>query len=235
MITNTSQQDIIVIDEVQRIPELLNEVHRLIEDQQRRFLLTGSSARKLKQRGVNLLAGRAWEARLFPLYYQEIPNFDLNRYLLYGGLPAIYLSEYPNEELNAYVDTYLKEEIQAEALIRKIAAFTRFLQFSALTSGQTLNFTQLGSDAGVPTSTVREYYQLLEDTFVGFMLPAFTATQRRKPTSTAKFYYFDLGVQHKLAGINAIPANTTTFGESFEHFTALELRAYLSYRRLRLR
>src|SRR3989338_6829972 len=123
----------VAIDEVQRIPMLLNEVHRLIETKKIKFLLTGSSARKLRSKGINLLAGRAWEAELFPLTRFEIPQFNLNRYLQYGGLPAVYLSQEPAEELFAYTNTYLHEEIQAESLIRKIPAFSRFLQVAALT------------------------------------------------------------------------------------------------------
>ena len=164
--------DIVVIDEIQKVPLLLDEVHRLIEERKLRFLLTGSSARKLKQKGVNLLAGRAWEANLFPLTSTEIPDFNLNRYLRYGGLPPIYLSKEPEEELLAYTNTYLREEIQAESLVRKIPAFSRFLQVSALTSGNSINFASVSNDTGIPVSTIREYYQILEDTFVGFMVPA---------------------------------------------------------------
>ncbi|MDX2345724.1 MAG: AAA family ATPase, partial [Legionella sp.] len=139
----------VVIDEIQRVPELLNEVHRLIENKKIRFLLTGSSARKLKCQGVNLLAGRARQAELFPLTYHELRHFNLPRYLQYGGLPMVVLSDEPEEDLDAYVHTYLEEEIKAEALVKNLPAFSRFLQLSALTSGTTLNFTSIASDAGV--------------------------------------------------------------------------------------
>jgi uncharacterized protein len=224
---------IVVIDEVQRVPMLLNEVHRLIEEKGLRFLLTGSSARTLHKKGVNLLAGRAWEAQLFPLTSYEIPDFNLQRYLQYGGLPSVYLSSDPQEELYAYVDTYLREEIQAESLVRKIPAFTRFLQTAALTSGHILNFTTIASDTSVPVSTIREYYHILEDTLLGFMLPAWTKTKKRKAVSAAKFYLFDLGVQRTLAGLKALEENTEQYGLAFEHLIALELRAYLSYKRIR--
>jgi len=220
-----------IIDEVQRIPELLNEVHRLIENRGIRFLLTGSSARKLRHNQANLLAGRARQAELFPLTYAEIPEFNLERYMQYGGLPMIYQSADPSDDLHAYVNTYLKEEIQAEALVRRLPAFTRFLKFAALTSGEMLNFTNIANDAAVPASTVREYYSILEDTFIGFMLPAWTKTTKRKPISRAKFYYFDLGVKNTLANITSIPVQSDLYGKAFEHFIALELRAYLSYRR----
>lgn len=222
---------IAIIDEVQRIPALLNVVHRLIEKNQIRFLLTGSSARKLRRNQANLLAGRARQAELFPLTYHEIPQFDLNKYLRFGGLPFVYLSEEPNEDLHAYVGTYLKEEIQAEAAVRNLQAFTRFLQFAALTSGQMLNFANIANDAAVPASTVREYYHILEDTFIGFMLPAWTKSVKRKAISTAKFYYFDLGVKNTLAKIKNLEPNSDLYGQAFEHFIALELRAYISYRR----
>lgn len=225
---------IAIIDEVQRIPELLHEVHRLIENKGIRFLLTGSSARKLRHNQANLLAGRARQAELFPLIFIEIPEFSLERYMQYGGLPMVYQSEDPVDDLHAYVNTYLKEEIQSEALVRKLPAFTRFLRFSALTSGEMLNFTSISNDAAVPISTVREYYSILEDTFIGFMLPAWTKTIKRKPISTAKFYYFDIGVKNILAGFNSILPQTDVYGKTFEHFIALELRAYLSYQRKHL-
>lgn len=224
----------IVIDEIQKIPILLNEVHRLIEEKKIKFLLTGSSARKLKKDNINLLAGRAWEAQLFPLIMNEIPNFSLNRYLKFGGLPSVYLSQNPTEELISYVDTYLKEEIQAEALVRKIQSFSKFLQISALTSGTMLNFNSLSNDVGIPASTVREYYQILQDTLVGFLLPAWTKTKKRKAISTAKFYFFDIGVAHQLAEIQSIDPQSDLYGRAFEHFIAMELRAYLSYTRKHL-
>lgn len=226
------QVKLVVIDEVQRVPELLNEVHRLIEEQQLTFLLTGSSARTLKKQGINLLAGRAWQAHLFPLTSDEIPSFNLMRYLRYGGLPAVYLSDYPEEELNAYVHTYLREEVQAESLVRKIPAFTRFLEVAALSSGKMLNFTEIASDTSVPVSTVREYYHVLEDTFIGFMVYGWTKSVKRKALAKAKFYLFDTGVKHTLAQITDIAPKTDLFGQAFEHFIAMEIRAWLNYRRL---
>lgn len=221
----------IVIDEVQRIPALLNEVHRLIEEKANRFLLTGSSARRLRGDGVNMLAGRAWEAQMFPLTLREIDHFDLERYLLFGGLPAVYKSDYPQEELNAYIKTYLQEEIQAEAFVRRIPAFTRFMTLAAVTSGTMINFTSIANDAGVSAVTIREYYQILQDTFVGFLLPAWQKTTKRKPVATAKFYYFDVGVANTIAGITSLPEQSDLYGQAFEHFIAMELRAYLSYQR----
>ncbi len=222
---------IIVIDEVQKLPVILDEVHRLIEEKQWRFLLTGSSARKLKHGHANLLAGRAWIAHLFPLTFNEIPDFDLDHYLRYGGLPAIYPSEEPEEELIAYAHTYLYEEIQAEGLVRKLPQFARFLQMAALDNGQLLNFAKISNDTGIAASTVRDYYSILEDTLLGFMLEPWGHSKKRKAIATAKFYLFDCGVTHTLAGTTVLDRNSDLYGRSFEHWLALELRAYLDYRR----
>lgn len=226
-----SHASIVVIDEVQRIPELLNEVHRLIEKDGTLFLLTGSSARKLKRTHANMLGGRARTISLFPLTYAEITDFQLMRYLQYGGLPLVYQSDDPLEDLYGYVENYLKEEIQAEALVRDLSAFSRFLEFSAITSGNLLNFANIANDAQVSANTVREFYTILEDTFIGFMLPAWTKSQKRKAIMRAKFYYFDIGVKNTLSHIKEIPEKSDLFGQTFEHFIALELRAYLSYYR----
>jgi uncharacterized protein len=221
----------IVIDEVQKVPGLLDEVHRLIETRRLRFLLTGSSARKIRHGQANLLAGRAWTARLHPLTYPEIPGFDLMRMLRFGGLPPVVASDEPQEELGAYVRTYLQEEIHAEGLVRRLPQFSRFLTTAALTSGQMLNFAEIASDAGMSASTVREHYFLLEDTLVGHLLPAWTKTRKRKAIATAKFYFFDTGVAHTLAGTRSLDRNSDLYGRSFEQWIGMELRAYLDYRR----
>ena len=226
--------DIVVIDEIQRIPELLNEVHRLIETQKITFLLTGSSARKLRRGKANLLAGRVWEARMFPAITRELPDFDLDRYLRYGGLPAVYLSSDPAEELDAYVNTYLREEVMAEGLIRRLPPFSRFLKAIALTNAEMINFTKLANDCQVPPSTVSEYVGLLEDTLIGFLLPAWTESKKRKAIKTGKFYFFDPGVTHMLAGTEKLDRNSDLYGKSFEQFICMELRAYLSYTRKKL-
>jgi predicted AAA+ superfamily ATPase len=233
-IITAAPADIIVIDEIQRIPELLNEIHRLIESHNLTFLLTGSSARKLRRGKANLLAGRVWSAGMFPLIYKEITDFNLERYLHYGGLPAVYLSEYPEEELDAYVNTYLKEEILAEGLIRRLPPFSRFLKTIALANGEMINFTKLANDCQVPPSTATEYVALIEDTLVGFLLPAWTESKKRKAIRTGKFYFFDPGITHILAGTEALDRNSNLYGKSFEQFICMELRAYLSYKRKKL-
>jgi predicted AAA+ superfamily ATPase len=143
----------------------------------------------------------------------------------------VVLGEDPDEELHAYVRTYLHEEIQAEGLVRRLPAFTRFLTTAALTNGQMLNFAKIGNDAGLPAATVREHYFLLEDTLVGFLLPAWTKSTKRKAISTAKFYFFDTGVAHALSGTRVLDRNSDLYGRSFEQWIAMELRAYLGYRR----
>ncbi len=222
----------IVIDEIQKLPELLNEVHRCIEEKKIKFLLTGSSARKLKRGQANLLAGRAWQREIFPLVSDEIPNFNLNQYLIRGGLPHIYPSIDYELELRAYSDLYLKEEIQAEALTRNVFLFSHFLETIALQSGEELYLEGIASDSGVKVGTVRNYLEILEDTLLGFRLQPFRFTKKRKAISRSKFYLFDIGVRNSLIGIKNIPEKGPTFGQSFEHFIIQELRAFLSYSRI---
>lgn len=225
-------KQLIVLDEIQRLPELLNEVHRLIFKKNIKFLLTGSSARKLKRGSANLLAGRAWQSELFPLTFAEISNFDLITYLNSGGLPQIYGSQDAKEELNSYVSTYLREEIQAEAITRSVGAFAEFLDLIALSNGQEINFESLASDSQVSTGTLKNYISILEDTLLGFKLPGYVKSKKRKAISRAKFYLFDIGVTNHLAKRSLIEEKSELFGLAFEHFIALELRAYISYRRL---
>lgn len=224
---------VVVIDEIQKLPQLLDEVHDLIETTGMHFVMTGSSARKLKASGVNLLAGRAWQARMFPLTSQEIPGFNLERYLLYGGLPQVCTSQDPQEELSAYVYTYLEEEIKAEALVHRIGHFSRFLKTASLANTEQVNFANMSRDTGVPVSSVRAWFDILNDTFLGFLLEPWKHGQKRKAVSSAKFYFFDTGVANYIAGFDTLHRDSSEFGKSFEHFIAMELRAFLDYRRLR--
>lgn len=222
---------IVVVDEIQKLPELLDEVHRLIEKEKLTFLLTGSSARKLKRGGANLLAGRAWWAELFPLTSNEIPDFDLLTYLNRGGLPVIYPSSEYIEELRAYTSLYLKEEIQNEALTRKIVQFAEFIELIALSNGEEINFHSIGSDCGVSPNSIKNYIQILEDTLIAFQLKAFTKTKKRKAIFRSKLYFFDIGVTNSLANRGEIFENSELFGKALEHFIILEVRAFLSYSR----
>jgi len=228
---------IIVIDEIQKIPELLDTIHNIIETDHRIFLLTGSSARKLKSSGVNLLAGRAWLSRMSPLNYSEIvnkdKNFNLSRLVKYGSLPQVWTSDFPEEDLDSYIQSYLEMEIKAEGIIRKIPAFSRFLKASALTSGELLNYQNISSDAQVPATTVKEHYQILEDTLIGYTLTPWTSSTKRKAITTGKFYYFDNGVLNFLSGITPQSEDSTEWGNRFEHFIINEFLTLNNYKRKR--
>lgn len=227
-------QKLVVIDEIQKLPELLDEVHLMIEaDKRLRFILTGSSARKLKRGGANLLAGRALTCHLHPLVSIELEFSEWQRRLQIGSLPPVLSSPIPIEDLHAYAGTYLQEEIQAEGLTRSISHFSRFLETAALSNGQVLNFTAIASDTGIKARTVQNYYQILEDTLVGFVLEPFRKTRKRKAVSTGKFYFFDIGVANILSGRESLTPRTPEYGVAFEHLVFLELRAFLDYRRIR--
>lgn len=221
--------ELILIDEIQKYPGLLDEVQYLVDEYKCRFVLTGSSARKLKRGAANLLGGRAKMSHLFPLVSAEIPNFDLMKSLNIGTLPSVYDSTNPGSDLQDYIGTYLQEEIQAEGIVRKIENFSRFLQTASLVNGELLNFENVASDAQVPPRTIREYFHILEDTLIGTLLPPFLATKKRKPISTAKFYFFDVGVANILAGRESIKPKTELFGKVLEHFIFCEIKAFLSY------
>lgn len=229
----TKAGELVVIDEIQKLPMILDEVHRLIEARGQRFLLTGSSARKLRRGGANLLAGRAYQAALFPLTSAEIPEFDLLEYINTTGLPEFYGRRESRDFLDAYVSTYLKEEIQGEGLVRNLPAFCRFLDVVALSNGEELNFANVASDAAVPVRTLQGYFSILEETLIGFTVPAFESTKKRKAISRPKFYLFDIGVTNYLTKRGEIRFGSELFGKALEHFIALELRAWLSYTKLR--
>ena len=221
---------IIVIDEIQRVPNLLNEVHLMIEEHKVKFLLTGSSARSLKARGVNLLAGRARSRHLHPFVKTELKkHFQLQKALEIGLLPAIYFSDNPTEDLQEYINTYLEFEIAAEAVVRNLGVFSRFLEVAALSNGQMLNYTQIASDTEVTAPTIREYFQILEDTLIGYRLEPFKKTKKRKPIVTPKFYFFDTGVVNRLVGRKSIALKTKEFGDAFENFIFHELKTYCDY------
>jgi predicted AAA+ superfamily ATPase len=227
---------LIVIDEVQKIPELLDEVHSLIEEKSYRFLLTGSSARKLKRHHANMLGGRASQAALFPLTWYEMQQheaFNLERVLRFGSLPRVYLADNPDEELFAYVDLYLKEEIQAEALVRNLPSFSRFLKLAALASSEQINYSNIANDVGLSAKTIRDYYEILADTLLGFELPIWRSGKKRKVVATSKYYLFDCGVIHTLSGTKSVDRNSDLYGRSFEHLLIQEVRAYQSYFRRR--
>jgi len=225
----TTKEQIVVIDEVQRLPDLLNEVHRLIEQRGIRFLLTGSSARKLRGGGVNLLGGRARTKYLHPLTYRELGDrFDLQRAITRGLLPSIYFSDDPLADLEAYAGAYLQQEIVAEGATRNVPAFSRFLKVSALCNGTIVNFTKVANDAQVPRTTVYEYFEILKDTLVLHELPAWRKSKKRKPLASSKYYFFDVGVVATLQG-REFRSGTPEFGEALETYLMHELRSYSDY------
>jgi predicted AAA+ superfamily ATPase len=226
------KSDLIIIDEIQKLPILLDEVHRLIEQKRNKFLLTGSSVRKLKREGANLLAGRAREAHLFPLSYSEITDFNLIKYLNVGGLPIIYQSSEPQLDLQAYARTYLNEEIKAEALVRNYDRYVRFLETMALSNSLELNYQSLSSDSGVPARTIEGYLEVLKDTLLGFELLPYSKTLKRKCTTKSKFYFFDCGIANFLSQRSTLAESHSEIGQSFEQFIINEVRMYLSYNQI---
>lgn len=226
---------LIVVDEIQKLPSLMDEIHDLIETSGARFLLTGSSARKLRRTHTSLMAGRARVHHLWPFTYAELnsggrPRFELQTALTYGSLPPVQLSASPARELEDYAGAYLKEEIQAEAIVRKIENFSRFLKVAALTNSELVNFNEVARDAQVPPRTIIEYFNILEDTLLGNMVPPFRHAASRKAYSMCKFYFFDIGVANSLAGITQVPRGTPVYGKALEHLVYLELKAYKSYK-----
>ncbi len=225
----TPRDRLVVIDEVQRLPEILNEVQRLIEERGTRFLLTGSSARKLRRGGVNLLGGRARTRHLHPLTRRELGSrFDLGRAVARGLLPSIYFSDDPGADLEAYAGTYLQQEILAEGATRNVPAFSRFLRVAAACNATVVNFTAVASDAQVPRTTVYEYFDILRDTLVLHEVPAWTRSPSRKPLVSSKYYLFDVGVASWLQG-RPVRKGTPEFGPAFETWFLHELVSHRDY------
>ena len=225
----------VVVDEIQKVPKLLNTVHQLIESEGIHFALTGSSARRLKQRGVNLLAGRAWNRTLHPLsQFEQFPETGPNEkellaLLEYGSLPRLLHLEEDRDKvdyLRAYATNYVQQEIQAEQWVRKLDPFRRFLGVCAQMNGKVLNHSLIGRDIGADSTTVKSYYEILEDTLMGFELPAYERSIRKQQRKAPKFYLFDTGVKRaleKTLDVHLKPS-TSAFGEAFEHWVILELR-----------
>ncbi|MCP4269096.1 MAG: ATP-binding protein [Candidatus Brocadiaceae bacterium] len=221
----------IIIDEVQKIPSILDEVHWLIENKGLRFILCGSSARKLKRGHANLLGGRAWRFEMFPLTSREIGRINLLKALNSGLIPTHYLEDGYRKSLRSYVQDYLKEEIMAEGLTRNIPAFARFLDSLGYSNGELTNFSNIARDCGVDSKTVREYYQILEDTLLGTFIVPFKKKQGRQAiTKAAKFYLFDVGVAGILSKRIIQEEKGVLFGQAFEHFILMEILAHKSYK-----
>jgi uncharacterized protein len=220
---------VVIIDEIQRIPELLNEIHWLIVNTETQFIMSGSSARKIIRSGSNLLGGRALRYELLPLISQEIPNFDLMRALNNGLLPRHYLADNPKKMISAYVGNYLRDEIVGEAKIRNIHVFSQFLEAAAFSNGEMVNYANIASDCGVSAPTIKEYFQILQDTLIGRFVPVYQKKPKRRVITAPKFYFFDVGVVNQLLKRGKIEKGSEIFGNAFEHFIYQEIYAHSSY------
>lgn len=226
-------QKLLIVDEVQKVPELFDEVQVLIDgDKELRVLLTGSSARKLRRGGVNLLPGRIWRRRLFPLVSSELGSARLEERAIRGSLPGVIDTSDYREELRNYVGIYLEEEIKAEGLVRGVGNFSRFLEVAALGNAEQLNYTNVSNDTGIHLNTVRSYFDILEDTLVGRRLLPYRKTKSRKTVASPKFYFFDTGVVNAILGRFDLRPSTELFGKALEHLLYQELETYLSYKGL---
>ena len=221
---------LIIIDEIQKIPALLDEVHWLIVNKGLRFILTGSSARKLKRSGTNLLGGRALINNLFPFVSAELEDFDIDRAINNGLIPRHYLVNDARKRLQGYIGTYLKVEIMEEALVRNLPSFSRFLEAAALTSGEMLVYNNVAADCGVSSVTVKSYFEILTDTLFGYVIPAYTKVVKRKLIHAPKFYLFDVGVSNYLLHRSHLHQGSPEYGHAFEHLVIQEIVAYLGYR-----
>ena len=219
----------VVVDEIQRLPTLLNEVHWLMTNKNIRFVLCGSSAQKILRTDTNLLGGRALRFELYPLIYKEIDDFDLTRALNHGLLPRHYLSPNPGRLISSYIGSYLRDEILAEARIRNMASFSRFLEVAAFSNGEIVSYSNIAADCGVSAPTIKEYFQILEDTLTGRFLPSYQKRSKRRVIRAPKFYYFDLGIANYLLKRKSIEPGSETFGRAFEHFIYQEIYAHSNY------
>ena len=231
----------VIIDEIQKVPELLDEVQDLIEDPEYQvfFCLSGSSARKLKKGGANLLGGRAWLRYLFPFTHLELEGkFDLNKVLQLGSLPNVYLNDTERacEILDAYVEIYLEEEIKAETIVRNIGAFIRFLKLAAFESSNILNFSNIARETSTSYKSIKEYFQILEDTLLGFFLLPYAKSTRKKLVKHPKFYLFDNGVRNALIAKHRFKPEeqSSEFGIAFEHFIINEVYRLNKYYKAKL-
>lgn len=229
MLKEKAAGSIVIIDEIPELPQLLNEVHRLISERGLLFILSGSSARKLKRKGHNTLGGRALPVFLYPLVSAEIPDFDIDRAVQYGMLPPHYLAENPSRRLSAYIDVYLKEEIKEEALVRNLSSFQRFLEVAAMTNGEIVNNNNIAQECGVSATTVNSYFDILEDTLIGYRIPAYTKVVKRRVVQAPRFYYFDVGIANHLLHRKELVRGTLDYGHAFEHLVMQELVAWLHY------
>jgi len=225
-----TEGELVIIDEIQKVPQLLDEIHRLIHKKKLRFILSGSSPRKLKRIGANLLGGRALKKTLYPLVSAEIPDFDILKAVNNGMIPRHYAVNNPWERFRAYIGVYLNEEIREEAISRKLNSFSKFLEVAAFSNSEMVVYKNIAQDCGIDHRTVKEYFEILQDTLIGYLIPGFSATKKRRAILAPKFYYFDVGVANYLSNRKNIQQGTDAFGHAFEHLIIQELIAYLGYR-----
>ena len=223
-------ETLVIVDEIQKVPDLLDEVHWLMVNRGLFFVLSGSSARKLKKSGANNLGGRAIPETLFPLVSAEIPDFDLDRAIQNGMIPRHYMVANARNRLKSYIELYLKEEIIEEAAVQKVDDFIRFLEVAAISNGEMLNYENVATDCGVSANTVKAYYQILCDTLLGFEVPAYRKVIKRKLTKSSRFYFFDVGIANYLTGRHHLAPKTPEYGHAFEHLVMQEIVAYLGYK-----
>ena len=222
-------ETLVIVDEIQKVPDLLDEVHWLMVNKGLWFILSGSSARKIKKSGANNLGGRAIPEILYPLVSAEIPDFDLDRAVQNGMIPRHYMVANARNRMKGYIELYLKEEIIEEALVQKVSDFIRFMEVAAIMDGEILNYENVASDCEVSANTVKAYYQILKDTLLGFEVPAYRKVIKRKIFKAPRFYYFDVGIANYLTGRYHLAEKTPEYGHAFEHLIMQEIVAYLGY------
>lgn len=220
---------LVIVDEIQKVPELLDVVHSLMVDRGLFFILSGSSSRKLKRSGANTLGGRAIPETLYPLVWPEVTDFQIDRAVQNGMIPRHYMVEDATKRLSGYVKKYLDEEIREEGEVRELDAFERFMEVAAICDGEMLNYSNIASDCGVSAKTVKSYFQILYDTLIGYEIPAFRKEIKRKIIQAPKFYYFDVGLANYLMGRHSLKRGTDDYGHAFEHLVMQELVAYKGY------
>lgn len=220
---------LVIIDEIQKVPALLDIVHSLMVDNGLWFILSGSSARKLKKSGANTLGGRAIPETLYPLVWPEVTDFQLDRAVQNGMIPRHYMVPDATKRLRGYVEVYLNEEIREEGEVRELDAFERFMEVAAISDGEMLNYSNIASDCGVTSKTVQSYFQILYDTLIGYEIPAFRKEVKRKIVQAPRFYYFDVGLANYLMGRHSLKRGTDDYGHAFEHYVMQEIIAYKGY------
>ena len=230
MLTKYPAETLVIVDEIQKVPELLDEVHSLMVDYGLHFILSGSSARKIKKSGANQLGGRAIPETLYPLVSAEITDYDLNKAIQNGTIPRHYAVTNAKNRIKAYIDLYLKEEIKEEAAVRKVDNFERFMEVAAISDGEIINYENIATDCGVSANTVKAYFKILYDSLIGYEIPAYRKVIKRKLTQAPKFYYFDVGVANYLMRRYKLEPGTPEYGHAFEHLVMQEIIAYLGYK-----